>query len=237
VRLRALVIEEFRSLAHVGIDPDGLVVLFGANSSGKTTVIDAVRELLAGQGEIRRDPFSNEGEPMVEGWVIFELVGMDLEDHPDREFYRRLFTGELSKGDVEWPWRFIDEGTVTLLRDLDVNEAQEYIVQAYAERPGPGTRDDRLLLANELIRTRFFQSVAWEGTWLIAFPDELSAGAREAAERIVAMSDGNSDDPLLEDAAAICEDRPVLVSGVADSLAKAMRSVRASVGSSTSTPR
>lgn len=229
MRLRLLAIDEFRSLANVRLEPDGLVVLFGANSSGKTTIIDGVRELLAGKGEMRRDPFGEEtGDPYVDGWVVFELVGGDVDGHPDRELYRRLFTGELSKGDAAWPWQFIEEGTVSLLQGLEIEEAQHFIGHAYAELAGPGRPEDRLSLANELIRTPFFRST-FDETWLIAVPSELSSVAREAAARIAAFSGDGSNDPLVEDAVAVSEDRAVLVGGVADGFVE-RDEIRASFG-------
>jgi hypothetical protein len=216
LRLNAIVIEEFRSLLDATLPLDGLVLLFGANSSGKTTVIDAVRELLsAGTGEMRRDPFGEEtGDPYVDGSVVFELVGSGLAGHPDAELHRRLFTGELSSGYPDWPWSFIEEEAVSVIRGQNLDTAQEFIAAAFAEMPGPGATDDRLLLAGELVRTRFCRST-WTETSLVAFPDELSAEARVAAERIAASGEVD-DDPLAWQARALCEGKAVSVASVAD---------------------
>lgn len=216
LRLNAILIDEFRSLRDTTLPLDALVLLFGANSSGKTTVIDAVRELLsAGKGEMRRDPFGEEtGDPYVDGSVVFELVGSGLAGHPDAELHRRLFTGELSNGYPDWPWSFIEEQTVSVIRGQDLDTAQEFIAASYAEMPGPGAKDDRILLAGELVRTRFCRST-WTETSLVAFPDELSAEARVAAERI-AVSGEVDDDPLAWQARALCDGKAVSVASVAD---------------------
>jgi len=80
--------------------------------------------------------------------------------------------------------------------------------------PGPGAMDDRRLLANELVRTRFFLS-DWTETSLLAFPDELSVDAHAAAERIATEGEGG-EDALVTYARGLREGKAVNVASVAD---------------------
>ena len=56
MRLLGLVIEDFRSIRGQWLPADGLIVLFGPNSAGKSSVLEAAVELLragATSGRIR----------------------------------------------------------------------------------------------------------------------------------------------------------------------------------------
>jgi energy-coupling factor transporter ATP-binding protein EcfA2 len=215
MRVRAIGIENFRSIENILLPLDGLVVLIGANSSGKTTVLESVRGLLTRSGTPRVDPFDPQDFPgMPEGFVVFELNGSGLGGHPDTELHRRLLAGELSIEQPSWPWSFIQEGLVGLVGGSPLTDVQDFIALSMAEMPGPGSAEDRLLVAEELLRSRFFKST-WDETWLVAFADEMSAKAIAAAGRIDAAS-GDEEDPLLDAARTLCRGGMVDVAGVAD---------------------
>jgi recombinational DNA repair ATPase RecF len=61
VRLLRLDIDEFRSIENQWVPADGLVVLFGPNSSGKTSVLEAVEQLITQAGTLRADPAGADG--------------------------------------------------------------------------------------------------------------------------------------------------------------------------------
>jgi recombinational DNA repair ATPase RecF len=63
---------------------EGLVVLVGANSSGKTHTLEAVAELITLAGKERR-PWGGDGQTEPEGLVSFELDQADVSGHPAAE--------------------------------------------------------------------------------------------------------------------------------------------------------
>ena len=72
MRLLNVEIEQFRSIEDQWIPADGLVVLFGPNSAGKTSVLEAVEHLITQAGTLRPDPGADE-DPTVQGSVTFDL--------------------------------------------------------------------------------------------------------------------------------------------------------------------
>lgn len=55
MRLRGLVIEDFRSIGGQWLPAAGLV-LFGPDSAGKTSVLEATADLLGAGSHLRTDP-------------------------------------------------------------------------------------------------------------------------------------------------------------------------------------
>jgi predicted ATP-dependent endonuclease of OLD family len=55
VRLLRIDIESFRSIEDEWLPAAGLVVLFGANSAGKTSVLEAAEQLMSQAGTLRSD--------------------------------------------------------------------------------------------------------------------------------------------------------------------------------------
>lgn len=56
MHLLAVRIDWFRSIKDQVLPADGLVVLFGQNSAGKTSVLEAVEHLITQGGKFRADP-------------------------------------------------------------------------------------------------------------------------------------------------------------------------------------
>ncbi|HET9731933.1 MAG TPA: AAA family ATPase [Acidimicrobiales bacterium] len=198
MRIVAVDLREFRSLKHAHLGLDGLVVLFGRNSSGKTTIIEGLREVLAGGERYRPDPF-REPVDSVEADVWSELIGSELPNHPDAHLHRELFTGAMLPADDHSAWSFIDPDMGHELRGSSLETAQAVVAQCYSHLPGPGTLEDRQLLAEEIVRSRLFCSTA-EATSLTVVPHLLTSAAQEAAKRICALGSAESQDPLLDDA-------------------------------------
>src|SRR5580704_5783993 len=94
---------------------DGLVVLFGSNSGGKTTVLEAAGQLLGSEGHLRRDPGDDGGDPYAVGHVWFDLPGANLPTFEDHRIMRDLLAGKhLADGH---PWSFLDSEASELLAD------------------------------------------------------------------------------------------------------------------------
>jgi len=123
VRLLQVDISEFRSIADQKLTADGLVVLFGPNSAGKTSVLEAAEQLIT-RAEIRRvDPANLELDD-ADGSVFFNLPGADVPGSPDSETYRWLLCGEPSQ-EAAWDW--LGAGTSERIRHAHLAQAREYL--------------------------------------------------------------------------------------------------------------
>ena len=60
LHLLGVEIEQFRSIEDQWVPAEGLVVLFGANSVGKTSVLEAAGYLITQAGVLRSDPGDND---------------------------------------------------------------------------------------------------------------------------------------------------------------------------------
>jgi hypothetical protein len=96
MRLLRVEIEQFRSIKDQWIPGDGLVVLFGVNSGGKTSVLEAVEHVLTQASAVRADPGADD-EPFVMGSVWLELPAAGAAGSDDARLYRSLLRGEHSK--------------------------------------------------------------------------------------------------------------------------------------------
>jgi recombinational DNA repair ATPase RecF len=74
VRLLRIQIKEFRSIYQQSLPADGLVVLFGPNSAGKTSVLEAATELIRTSATHRSDPGELD-EVYAVGSLWFSLPG------------------------------------------------------------------------------------------------------------------------------------------------------------------
>jgi recombinational DNA repair ATPase RecF len=68
------------------------VVLFGPNSAGKTSVLEAAVELLRAASSPRIDPRGAE-DVFATGSIRFTLPGAGISGSPDAEMYRDLLNG------------------------------------------------------------------------------------------------------------------------------------------------
>jgi hypothetical protein len=88
-------IDNFRSIDDQWVPADGLVVLFGPNSAGKTSVLEAVEDLITQTGTLRADPGADD-EPLVIGSVIFDLPAADVVGSEMRGCTHLCFEGNTS---------------------------------------------------------------------------------------------------------------------------------------------
>src|SRR6516162_2945251 len=101
VHVSKLFVEQCKSIEEQEIPLEGLVLLFGANSSGKTNVLEAISEVLGSAFNSRYDPAGDSLQIM--GLVHFDLPRADMRREPDAEIFRALICGEYEDG-TNWPW-------------------------------------------------------------------------------------------------------------------------------------
>ena len=160
MRLLRVDIDEFRSIENQWLPADGLVVLFGPNSAGKTTVLEAVEHVFTQAGKLRTDPGVPD-ELTVMGSVTFDLPGADVADSPDGRIYRSLLCGEYIKvrsgssdEDEPWtsddPWAWLCDEITGKLKEAPVDQARSLLAEALAKKGSSGAREERELLARSL---------------------------------------------------------------------------------------
>jgi hypothetical protein len=104
VRIREVHIGDFKGL-HVRLDWASAVVLFGANDSGKTNVLEGFVSGLGGDVLVRREPDATpyDGALAYEqpsASLLVELDGRDLEGHADQEIFLTWLLARVVK--VTW---------------------------------------------------------------------------------------------------------------------------------------
>jgi hypothetical protein len=154
LRLLRIEIEQFRSLEDQYIPAEGLVVLFGANSVGKTSLLEAVENLIAEAGSFRPDPGVEE-DPFVLGSVIFDLPAANVADSEDARLYLAFLRGDYSKpgilgGPPQYPWGWLDEERRASLKDADLKQAKAMLTDALARAGDAGSAEDRELLSKSV---------------------------------------------------------------------------------------
>jgi hypothetical protein len=193
VHVSGLFVEQCKSIHDQEIPVEGLVLLFGANSSGKTTVLEAISDIVGSGVEARFDP-ADQYSRVIMGVVEFDLPGAGLGREPDTELFRALICGEFGDG-TSWKW--LDDDPPELLRGATIEDAKAYLVESLV-RPGvSGGDDDRLVVAEHAFRSLTFVAAPLSCQIeidLSRFAE--SATARAAAERITSMG-GHPDDILL----------------------------------------
>ncbi len=168
-----------------------LTVLFGANSCGKTTVLESVEQILTRRNHVRFDRAIGPSRDPLAGYVTFDLDQADVPGHSDAEFERRLKTsltiGPDTPGAVDFS---------AVLAGATTADSEELLAEHLARDDAGSSKQDRELLARALLRSRVFYSTIG-GTYLEARTCDLRVDARSAAERI-ARTPGTDDDLLCE---------------------------------------
>jgi hypothetical protein len=212
MRLIKFEFEDWRLLQHQDLPATGLVVLFGANSCGKTSVLEAVEELLTRKQRRRFDPAEGPGDPPISGYVWFELDQAHIAGHPEAELHRALKAGEVT----ETAWAILGAGVSATLRGASAQDVEDFVAAHLADAGNAGTADDRQQLAKALVSSRRFFA-GFKSTYLVAVSDALPVRVREAAKRIAA-SEGSEADELWSMARKVAAGRPAEVTELAKSV-------------------
>jgi hypothetical protein len=106
MRVLQVNISEFRSIDNQKLPAEGQVVLFGPNSAGKTSVLEAAEHFITRVDVGRTDP-AEVWQLDLRGSVFFDLPAADMADSADAETYRWLLCGERSD---EHGWEWLGEG-------------------------------------------------------------------------------------------------------------------------------
>lgn len=206
VRLVKVDIERFRSIEDQQVPLSGLVMLFGPNSAGKTTVLEAVGNLLGREGSLRADP--GDEDPLVIGWVMFDFPGAGSPDSEDARLYRALLRGDYNGpglwGITEDPWGWIQDGLSKRIRGTALDQVQAVLAESLARAGDAGSREDRDLLARAVFDPGAVYFWADDGNVSsnVQF-GRLPAAAADAARRLAGIAD---DDPLCKLAAGLVTD-------------------------------
>jgi hypothetical protein len=185
-------IEHFRSIEDQRIPAEGLVVLFGPNSAGKTSVLEAVEELVARAATVRADP-GEDDDPYVLGSVTFDVPGAGVAGSKDAQLYRSLLCGEYTGPDMfgnsgdAWAW--LREGLSERLKDADLGAAISVLAEALVGSGDAGSITDRQVLA----RSIFDPDAVYFADGLTSISlnvdgPSLPAKAMDAAERIASAT-------------------------------------------------
>jgi energy-coupling factor transporter ATP-binding protein EcfA2 len=192
MRLLGFEIENFRSITNQWVPAGGLVVLFGPNSAGKTSVLEAVEHLVTQAANLRSDPGADE-EPFVMGQVMFDLPAADIAGSADSRMYRSLLCADHSKpgmfGLSTDPWARLEDGLSGLLRDAGLDQARSLLAGAFVRAGDAGAAEDRELLAGSIFdpqAVRFFADI--NNISLVVRRRSLPADAVRAARRLAAIA-------------------------------------------------
>jgi energy-coupling factor transporter ATP-binding protein EcfA2 len=217
LRLIRIDIDQFRSIEDQYVPAEGLVVLFGANSAGKTSVLEAVEDLITSAGSFRPDPGAEE-DPFVLGTVMFDLPAANMVDSGDARLYLALLRGEYCKPGIfgdppEYPWGWLGEEYRASLKDADLEQAKAMLADALARAGDAGSAQDRELLSTSVFEptAAYFAADMTSISFNVYGPD-LSAEVRIAARRIAEHA---GVDPLWELANTLMSDGSAHVGWVA----------------------
>jgi hypothetical protein len=147
MRLLGVTIEEFRSIRGQWLPADGLVVLFGPNSAGKTSVLEAAVDLLRAGSHLRTDPGLLE-DVWAQGSVWFTLPRARIGGSADAEFYRAFLNGEYTGSRA---WDGLAPETADLLRGKTADDAREWIVSRLVDGGQAGQEPDHAVLARSVL--------------------------------------------------------------------------------------
>jgi hypothetical protein len=216
MRLHAIFIKDFRSIRKQRLPADGLVVLFGVNSAGKTSVLEAAVELLTAVSSSRLDPAVPEDEDVpATGAIWFTLPDAGISGSPGAGLYTALLTGEHADGQA---WEELAPDAARVLRGKTAGDAREWIASRLVEAGLAGLLPDREILARSVLNpAAAFFTAGSENVDMHAYAPLLPGDVIDAAHRIAADTD--HDDVLWRIANSLATGRPALIGPVADRIA------------------
>ena len=213
MRLHVIFIKDFRSIREQRLPADGLVVLFGVNSAGKTSVLEAAVELLTAVSSSRVDPGGPEDEDVpATGAIGFTLPDAGISGSPGAGLYTALLTGEHADGQA---WKELAPDAAGVLRGKTAGDAREWIASRLVEAGRAGLLADREILARGVLdpAAAYFGADS-DDVYMYAHASRLPGDVIDAAHRIVADTD--HDDVLWRIANSLATGRPALIGSVAD---------------------
>jgi hypothetical protein len=213
MRLLAIFIKDFRSIRNQWLPAEGLVVLFGANSAGKTSALEAAVELLTAASSRRIDPGEPEEQDVpATGSIVFTLPDAGISGSPGAELYTALLTGEHAGGQA---WTGLAPDAADLLRGKAAGDAREWIASRLVEAGRAGLLPDREILARSVLdpAAAYFTADS-EEVDMGAIASRLPGDVIEAAHRIAA--DTGHDDVLWRIADSLATQQTALIGPVAD---------------------
>lgn len=200
MRLLRIDIDRFRSIKDQWLPANGLVVLFGPNSAGKTSVLEAVAEVITEAGELRSDPGQVDSEDVM-GSVTFVLPDAGSTGTEDARTFASLLSGEQARpsmfGESTYPWPWLGETQRPSLQKAKAtaSRARAILTAALAEAGSAGTARDRKLLARTVFNPgSVFFTASSVSTSMAVYRPAMPAAAIRAAHRIAAAAE--HDDPL-----------------------------------------
>jgi len=186
MRLLAIFIKDFRSIREQQLPADGLVVLFGANSAGKTSVLEAAVELLTAASSRRVDPGEPEDVPAT-GTVLFTLPDAHISGSQGAELYKALLTGEHAYGQA---WNELAPDAADPLRGKTAGDAREWIASRLVEAGRAGLLPDREILARSVLDPAAAVFTAGsDDVYMHASASRLPGDVIDAVHRIAADTD------------------------------------------------
>ena len=208
MRLWRIDIEQFRSVEDQWIPAEGLVVLFGMNSAGKTSLLEAVEGVIAQTASFRPDPGASD-DPIVLGSVLFSLPAADVTGSDDARLYLSLLRGDFSESGIfgerpQYPWDWLDDQHRESLKDLDLHQAKTMLTDSLVASGNAGTAEDRKKLASSVFDPASIYLAADRiNVSFNIFGPYLPVEARKAARRIAGEP---GEDPLWKLACALTSD-------------------------------
>ena len=220
VQLLRIDIDSFRSIEHQWLPAKGLVVLFGPNSVGKTSVLEAVAEVITNAGGLRSDPGRVDDEDVM-GCITFALPNAGTAGTDDARTFASLLSGEQARpslfGESTYPWPWLAEELRPALRKAKAGRARAILAAALAGAGSAGTARDRKLLARAIFnpRSALFSADSVSIT-MSAYRPLMPAAVIRAAGRIAAVP--NDNDPLREIAGGLASGLVAYVSHVSSGI-------------------
>jgi hypothetical protein len=191
--------------------------LVGANSAGKTTVLEAVADLLSGNGELRTDP-GDRSDPWVGGSVTFDLSLTASPGSEDQLIFRDLLVGRYGPGpgaDTPVPpFSALDPDVAELLAGSPLQDVTDYLISALVSAGTAGTPEDRRCLAKAVFLDPLFVT-DFRYVVLCVELRRLDEGARGSALRIADV-EGSDPDWLRSLAKSLASGRLGYVATVSD---------------------
>lgn len=178
MRLAGVQFDHFKSIEESELSTDGLVVIFGINSSGKSNALEGVEALVAqfrkddghaSSGKIRKDSGQMEEETYPSGGLIVEFPDCETVGHVDHEIVRAILSGAAQTTDWKWDVGGFLSNPVFRERLMDIRsewinpkskptleEGRSFWEEVLLFQESPLLAADRRLLFKEMLRTSTF---------------------------------------------------------------------------------